>query len=44
MTCSRGSPSGDVPIDTTGDILTPALRSAVDLDNYMQYRYNEVRR
>ena len=32
---------GDVPIDTTGDILTPALCSAVDLDNYMQYRYNE---
>ena len=33
---------GDAPIDTTGDILTPALRSAVDLDNYMQYRYNEA--
>ena len=33
---------GDAPIDTTGDILTPALRSAVDLDNYMHYRYNEA--
>lgn len=30
---------GDGPIDTTGAILTPALRAAVDLDTYMHDRY-----
>jgi asparagine synthase (glutamine-hydrolysing) len=33
---------GDGPIDTTGEILTPALRSAVDLDTYMRDRYTEA--
>jgi hypothetical protein len=30
---------GDGPIDTTGEILTPALRSALDLQSYMRDRY-----
>jgi asparagine synthase (glutamine-hydrolysing) len=30
---------GDAPIDT--GTLTPALRSAVDMENYLRYRYNE---
>lgn len=30
---------GDGPIDATGEILTPALRSAVDLPTYMSARY-----
>ena len=33
---------GDGPIDTTGQILTPALRSAVDPDTYMKDRYTEA--
>ena len=33
---------GDGPIDTTGEILTPAVRSAVDLDTYMRDRYTEA--
>ena len=33
---------GDGPIDTTGQILTPAVRSAVDLDIYMRDRYTEA--
>jgi asparagine synthase (glutamine-hydrolysing) len=33
---------GDAPVDTTGDVLAPALRSAVDLDTYMQDRYTEA--
>lgn len=33
---------GDRPIDTSGEILTPGLRSAVDLDTYMQDRYTEA--
>jgi asparagine synthase (glutamine-hydrolysing) len=33
---------GDGPIDTTGQILTPAVRSAVDIDAYMQSRYTEA--
>lgn len=33
---------GDGPIDTIGGIFTPVLRSAVDLDTYMQDRYREA--
>lgn len=33
---------GDGPIDTSGHMLTPALRSAVDLDGYMRARYTEA--
>jgi asparagine synthase (glutamine-hydrolysing) len=33
---------GDGPVDATGEILTPALRSAVDLNTYMQDRYTEA--
>jgi asparagine synthase (glutamine-hydrolysing) len=33
---------GDGPIDTIGEIFTPALRSAVDLDTYMRDRYSEA--
>lgn len=33
---------GDGPIDTTGEILTPAVRSAVDLDTYMRDRYTDA--
>ena len=33
---------GDGPIDPTGDILAPALRSVIGLDNYMQDRYTEA--
>jgi len=33
---------GDGPIGITGQILTPALRSAVDLDTYMRDRYSEA--
>ncbi len=33
---------GDGPIDPTGEILTPAVRSAVDLDTYMRERYTEA--
>jgi asparagine synthase (glutamine-hydrolysing) len=33
---------GDGPIDSTGQILTPALRSAVDLETYMRDRYSEA--
>jgi len=32
---------GNPSIDPSGQIFTPALRSAVDLDNYMQYRYDQ---
>jgi asparagine synthase (glutamine-hydrolysing) len=33
---------GNPSIDTTGRIFAPALRSAIDLDNYVQYRYYEA--
>ena len=33
---------GDGPFDPTGDILAPALRSVIGLDNYMQDRYTEA--
>ncbi|HEY7050683.1 MAG TPA: asparagine synthase (glutamine-hydrolyzing) [Mycobacterium sp.] len=33
---------GDGPIDTSGQILAPALRNAVDLDGYMKERYAEA--
>jgi asparagine synthase (glutamine-hydrolysing) len=33
---------GDGPIDPTGDILAPALRTVIGLDNYMQDRYSEA--
>jgi asparagine synthase (glutamine-hydrolysing) len=32
---------GDGIVDTSGEVLTPALRSAVDLDTYMYDRYTE---
>jgi asparagine synthase (glutamine-hydrolysing) len=32
----------DGPIDINGDFLTPALRSAVDLETYLRYRYDEA--
>jgi asparagine synthase (glutamine-hydrolysing) len=33
---------GDTVVDTSSEILTPALSSAVDLDTYMQDRYTEA--
>jgi asparagine synthase (glutamine-hydrolysing) len=33
---------GDGIVDTSGQVFTPALRSAVDLDTYMQDRYTEA--
>jgi asparagine synthase (glutamine-hydrolysing) len=33
---------GDTVVDTSSEILTPALSSAVDLDTYLQDRYTEA--
>ena len=33
---------GDSVVDTSGDVLTPALRSAADLDGYMRDRYTDA--